>query len=120
MSSMMGTPASFVNPEREKALAEIRSCGAIHCDSEWRNMLWDDLSGHLVVVDLEDVKWLKRPWALDCISDSTQRTRCVGATKYKPGFEKVEYKQYVRISSLWQCIQKRCKACRHKTSWSLS
>ncbi|BCR99822.1 uncharacterized protein AKAW2_50164S [Aspergillus luchuensis] len=54
-------------------------------------MLWDDLSGHLVVVDLEDVKWLKRPWALDCISDSTQRTRCVGAMKYKPGFKKVEY-----------------------------
>ncbi|RDH26111.1 hypothetical protein BDQ94DRAFT_176707 [Aspergillus welwitschiae] len=32
MSSMMGTPASFVNQERDKALAEIRSRGAIHCD----------------------------------------------------------------------------------------
>ncbi|RDH26819.1 hypothetical protein BDQ94DRAFT_186124 [Aspergillus welwitschiae] len=76
---------------RNKALAEICSCGATHCDSEWRNMLWDDLSGHLVVVDLEDMKWLKRPGALDYISDSTQRTRCVGAMKYKPGFKKVEY-----------------------------
>ncbi|KAI2862122.1 hypothetical protein CBS76997_11347 [Aspergillus niger] len=100
MSSMVGTPSSFVNQERDKALAEIRSCGAIHCDSEWRDMLWHDLSGHLVVVDLEDVKWLKSPWALGRISDSTQRTRCVGATKYKLGFGKVEYKQYGSISSL--------------------
>ena len=46
----------------------LRLRGVIHSDSEWRNMLWDDPSGHLVVIDLEDVKWLKRPQALELAS----------------------------------------------------
>ncbi|KAJ5110891.1 hypothetical protein N7532_001426 [Penicillium argentinense] len=49
----------FLREERDKALAVLRSHGVVHNDSEWRNMLWDDLSGQLVVIDLEDVKWLK-------------------------------------------------------------
>ncbi|KAJ5112165.1 hypothetical protein N7532_000210 [Penicillium argentinense] len=49
----------FLRQEREKALAVLRSHGVVHNDSEWRNMLWDDLSRQLVVIDLEDVKWLK-------------------------------------------------------------
>ncbi|KAI2789392.1 hypothetical protein POX_d04880 [Penicillium oxalicum] len=51
----------FFHEEREKALAILRSHGAVHGDIEWRNMLWDDLSGRLIVIDLEDMKWLKRP-----------------------------------------------------------
>ncbi|KAI2883675.1 hypothetical protein CBS63078_11354 [Aspergillus niger] len=46
----------FFHQERDKALTVLRSRGVIHCDSEWRNMLWDDLSGRLVVIDLGDVK----------------------------------------------------------------
>ncbi|GKZ98622.1 hypothetical protein AnigIFM59636_004604 [Aspergillus niger] len=110
----------FFHQERDRALTALRSRGVIHCDSEWRNMLWDDLSGHLVVVDLEDVKWLKRARALGSVSANTRRTRCVRATKYKPGLEKVEILQHGSTSSLSQPIRKRCKTFRHKTSRSLS
>jgi hypothetical protein len=57
--------SSFFHQEREKALAVLRSRGVIHGDSEWRNMLWDEPGGRLVVIDLEDVKRLKRPRALE-------------------------------------------------------
>ncbi|KAI9043620.1 uncharacterized protein KD926_003390 [Aspergillus affinis] len=49
---------NFFHQERDKALAMLRSYGVVHSDSEWRNMLWDDLGGRLVVIDLEEVKWL--------------------------------------------------------------
>ncbi|KAJ5111766.1 hypothetical protein NUU61_001396 [Penicillium alfredii] len=65
--------SSFFHQEREKALAVLRLHGVVHGDSEWRNMLWDDPGGRLVVVDLEDVKWLKRPQALDSASGNAQR-----------------------------------------------
>ncbi|KAI2937975.1 hypothetical protein CBS147321_7505 [Aspergillus niger] len=80
----------FFQQERDKALTVLRSRGVIHCDSEWRNMLWDDPSGRLAVIDLEDVKWLKRARALESVSANTRRTRCVRAVKYKPGLERVE------------------------------
>ncbi|KAI3048184.1 hypothetical protein CBS147353_11720 [Aspergillus niger] len=67
----------FFQQERDKALTVLRSRGVIHCDSEWRNMLWDDLSGRLAVTDLEDVKWLKRARALESVSANTRRTRCL-------------------------------------------
>jgi Ser/Thr protein kinase RdoA (MazF antagonist) len=44
----------------------------LHGDSEWRNMLWDDLGSHLIVIDLEDVKWLKRPRALEPMSGNAR------------------------------------------------
>ncbi|KAJ5995791.1 hypothetical protein N7481_002768 [Penicillium waksmanii] len=53
--------SSFFHQERDKALGMLRSRGIIHSDSGWRNMLWDNLSDRLVVLDLEDVKWLKHP-----------------------------------------------------------
>jgi hypothetical protein len=64
--------SSFYHQEREKALAVLRSCGVIHGDSEWRNMLWDNPSGRLVVIDLEDVKWLKRSRALEPTSGNAR------------------------------------------------
>ena len=50
-------------------------------------MLWDDPGGRLVVADLEDVKWLKRPQALKPASGNAQRGHRVKAgTKAKiPG-----------------------------------
>jgi hypothetical protein len=51
-------------------------------------MLWDDLSGRLVVIDLEDVKWLKRCRALEPMSGNTRRARA-RAMKYNPGLERV-------------------------------
>lgn len=57
--------ASFFRIKRDEALAVIRSHGVIHRDAEWRNMVWDEVDGRLAVIDLEDVKWLKRPRALE-------------------------------------------------------
>ncbi|OQE70406.1 hypothetical protein PENNAL_c0117G06889 [Penicillium nalgiovense] len=51
--------------EHEEALAVLRSHGVVLGDSEWRKMLWDDLGGRLVANDSEDVKWSKRPRALE-------------------------------------------------------
>ncbi|KAJ6163942.1 hypothetical protein N7470_002614 [Penicillium chermesinum] len=73
--------SSFFHEEREKALAVLRSHGVIHGDSEWRNMLWDEASGRLVVIDLEDVKRLKRPWALEPTSGNVQRSHLAKAVK---------------------------------------
>ncbi|KAJ6038268.1 uncharacterized protein N7446_005078 [Penicillium canescens] len=73
--------SSFFHKEREKALAVLRSHGVVHGDSEWRNMLWDDLSGRLIVIDLEDVKWVKRPRALEPTSGNTRHGHRVGEGK---------------------------------------
>jgi hypothetical protein len=80
--------SSFFHQEREKALAVPRSCGVIHSNSEWRNMLWDDLGRRLFVIDLEDVKWLKRPRALKPTSGNTRHY--VEAREYKHGLKRVE------------------------------
>lgn len=71
--------STFFEEERRKALTVLQSHGVVH--SEWRNMLWDDQSGRLVVIDLEDVKWLKRPRALESTSGNTQRVQSAGAEK---------------------------------------
>ncbi|KAJ5856774.1 hypothetical protein N7455_007668 [Penicillium solitum] len=73
--------SSFFHQERDKTLAVFRSHGVIHSDDEWRNMLWDDLGGRLFVIDLEDVKWLKRPRALEPIVGNTPHGHRVGARK---------------------------------------
>ncbi|KAJ5111794.1 hypothetical protein NUU61_001424 [Penicillium alfredii] len=77
--------SSFFEEERKKALAMLRSHGVVHSDSEWRNILWDDPSGRLVVIDLEDVKWLKRPRALEPTSGNTRRVHRAGAGKSRQG-----------------------------------
>ncbi|EYE92094.1 uncharacterized protein EURHEDRAFT_427722, partial [Aspergillus ruber CBS 135680] len=51
----------FFHKEREKALKSLQKYGVEHKDKEWRNMLWDEQTRSLVVVDLEDMEWLKRP-----------------------------------------------------------
>ena len=55
----------------------LQSHGIIHGDSEWRNMLWDDAGCRLVVIDLEDMKWLKRPRALEPASGNTRHVHRV-------------------------------------------
>ncbi|KAJ5695363.1 hypothetical protein N7455_001733 [Penicillium solitum] len=62
----------FFHQERDKALIVLRSHGVVHGDSEWRNMLWDGLGSRLVVIDLEDVKWLKRPRTLEPTSGNAR------------------------------------------------
>jgi hypothetical protein len=69
----------FFHQERHKALTVLRSHGVIHGDSEWRNMLWDDLGVRLFVIDLEEVKWLKRPRALEPTSGNMRHGHHVGA-----------------------------------------
>ena len=73
--------SSFFHRERDKALTVLRSHGVVHGDSEWRNMLWDDLDGRLFVIDLEDVKRLKRPRALEPTSGNTRHGHSNGAWK---------------------------------------
>ena len=51
----------FFNKERARVLGVLRSNGIVHGDTEWRNMLWNDQEGSLVIIDLESVKRLKRP-----------------------------------------------------------
>ncbi|KKK17251.1 hypothetical protein ARAM_001828 [Aspergillus rambellii] len=67
--------SALFHRERQKALAVLRSHGVIHGDSEWRNMLWDELGGRLMVIDLEDVRWLKGPRALESLSPNTWNGR---------------------------------------------
>ncbi|KAJ6050450.1 uncharacterized protein N7446_010559 [Penicillium canescens] len=62
----------FFYQERDKALTVLQSHGVVHGDSEWRNMLWDDLGSRLIVIDLEDVKWLKRPRTLEPTSGNAR------------------------------------------------
>ncbi|KAJ5343400.1 uncharacterized protein N7506_003224 [Penicillium brevicompactum] len=71
----------FFHHERDKALTVLRSHGIVHGDSEWRNMLWDEMGGRLFVIDLEEVKWLKRPRALEPTSANMRHGHCVGAGK---------------------------------------
>ncbi|KAJ6035569.1 uncharacterized protein N7446_010330 [Penicillium canescens] len=73
--------SSFFHQQCDKALAVFRSHGVVHSDGEGRNMLWDDLGGRLVVIDLEDVRWLKRPRTLEPISGNTRRGHRVGMGK---------------------------------------
>ncbi|KAE8154242.1 hypothetical protein BDV25DRAFT_148143 [Aspergillus avenaceus] len=73
----------FFQREREKALTVLRSHGVVHGDSEWRNMLWDDLSSCLIVIDLEDVKRLKRPRALEPTSGNMRHSYYDGTGKYR-------------------------------------
>ncbi|KAJ5462250.1 hypothetical protein N7530_010455 [Penicillium desertorum] len=73
--------SSSFDQERKKALTVLRSHGVVHNDSEWRNMLWDDLSGQLIVIDLEDMKWLKRRQVLASTSGNAWRGHRVGAGK---------------------------------------
>lgn len=51
----------------------LRLHGVIHGDSEWRNMLWDNLGSYLTIIDLEDIKQLKRPRALELMSRNARR-----------------------------------------------
>ena len=71
----------FFHQERDKALTVLRSHGVVHGDSEWRNMLWNDLGVRLFVIDLEDVKWLKRPRALEPTSGDMRHGHRVGVGK---------------------------------------
>jgi hypothetical protein len=61
----------------------LQSHGLVHSDSEWRNMLWDDQGGRLFVIDLEEVKWLKRSRALEPTSGNMRHGYRVGAVKCK-------------------------------------
>lgn len=48
-------------------------------------MLWDDLSDHLVVVDLADMRWLERPRALEPTSVNTRHGHRLRAGKTGKG-----------------------------------
>jgi hypothetical protein len=62
----------FFHQEREKALAAFCSHRVVYRDSEWRNMLWDDLGNRLIVINLEDLERLKRSRALKLTSRNSR------------------------------------------------
>lgn len=74
--------SDFFYNARKNALATLRSYGLDHGDSEWRNMLWDDRENRLIVIDLEDVTWSKRPRALESTSGNARDRRCLTRPKY--------------------------------------
>lgn len=92
--------SSFFHREREKALAVLQLHGVVHGDSEWRNMLWDDPGGRLVVVDLEDVKWLKRPQALEPASGNARGHRVKVGTQAKIP-DQLNYYLHMTSPGLW-------------------
>lgn len=65
--------SSFFGQERDKVLAMLQLHGVVQGDSEWHNILWNGLNHCLVVVDLEDIRWLKRSQALEPTSGNTRR-----------------------------------------------
>jgi hypothetical protein len=52
---------SFIHRESDQALSVLRFHGVTHGDNERRNMLCEGLYSPLIVIELEEVKWLKRP-----------------------------------------------------------
>lgn len=75
--------SDFFCKERDKALKLLQERGVNHRDKEWRNMLWDDLTRCLIVVDLEDIEWLKRPRPLQLTSGNTWGGHIAEARKNK-------------------------------------
>jgi hypothetical protein len=53
--------SAFFHEERNRCLSILQAHGVEHKDKEWRNMLWDESTQRLVIIDLEDVEWLKQP-----------------------------------------------------------
>ncbi|KAJ5404042.1 hypothetical protein N7509_003913 [Penicillium cosmopolitanum] len=72
----------FFHQERKKALAAFRSHRVVHRDSEWRNMLWDDLDNRLIVIDLEDLERLKRSRTLELTSGNARYGHLAKVRKY--------------------------------------
>ncbi|PYI09802.1 hypothetical protein BO78DRAFT_394683 [Aspergillus sclerotiicarbonarius CBS 121057] len=52
--------ASSFESERTNLLDCLQSHGIVHRDSAWRNILWDESAGRLVMIDLEEVSWTER------------------------------------------------------------
>ncbi|KAL4888051.1 hypothetical protein BDV59DRAFT_189431 [Aspergillus ambiguus] len=73
----------FFSSERDKCLTVLRSHGVIHKDKEWRNMLWDEITKRLIVIDLEDMAWFKRPRPLQPISGNLRSRHTAGARNNK-------------------------------------
>ncbi|PYH74284.1 uncharacterized protein BO88DRAFT_439789 [Aspergillus vadensis CBS 113365] len=46
------TAPSF-REQRNEVLEKISACGVIHSDPEWRNILWNEETGGLVIIDFE-------------------------------------------------------------------
>jgi hypothetical protein len=75
----------YFHKERDKCLTVLRSHGVVHRDKEWRNMLWDELTGRLVAIDLEDMEWLERPRPLQPTSGNSSGRRIAEERRNKRG-----------------------------------
>lgn len=65
--------SSFFQDERDKLVRTLGSHGVIHGDNEWRNILWGSRTGYLVMIDFEEVSWLRERPPLDSISGNIAR-----------------------------------------------
>ncbi|PLB43838.1 hypothetical protein P170DRAFT_459415 [Aspergillus steynii IBT 23096] len=77
--------SDFFHKERDKCLAVLWSHGVVHKDKKWRNMLWDELTGRLVVIDLEDIEWIKQPRPLQPTSANSSGRHIAGVQQRKEG-----------------------------------
>lgn len=65
--------ASLFSQERIKLRKILRSHGIVHGDLEYRNILWNDSLGHAIVIDFEDVTWVKNRQPLGPTSGNVAR-----------------------------------------------
>ena len=67
--------SSFFHHERHKLVKTLRSHGIVHDDDEWRNILWNNSIGCLVMIDFEEVTWVTQRRPLESISRNIARSR---------------------------------------------
>ena len=78
--------SSFFHDERDKLVKMLRSYGAVHRDNEWRNILWNSSASCLVMIDFEDVSWIRERPPLGTMSGNIARNHF--AHTRKPGHSK--------------------------------
>ncbi|OJJ88979.1 uncharacterized protein ASPGLDRAFT_185768 [Aspergillus glaucus CBS 516.65] len=67
---------SLFKKERDRLLKVLRSYVVVHGDSEWRNILWDDSARRPVMVDFEEVTWLRKRPILGSTSGNVAKSYC--------------------------------------------
>ena len=73
--------ASFFDNERSRLANVLRSHGVVNEDDEWRNILWDEKSGRVVMIDFEEVPWLRKRMPLESTTGTVGRRRLASFIK---------------------------------------
>lgn len=73
--------ASFFENERSRLANVLRSHGVVNEDDEWRNILWDEKSGRVVMIDFEEVSWLRKRMLLESTTGNVGGRRLIHKKK---------------------------------------